>query len=195
MSGHYSGRSASASPVPPQRNRRFLTGVSCDNAIYGCSARLSSPEERIIHKDLCDFEPNSCVKCIECHKEMKRSQLRRHNCIEELRAAVEELKDIITALEAKVNQQSIHLNEAKQILDASPHQILTHRQLKEKWIESYDRDNDPKREVVFESEPDLTFKEVRHLSGLSDTQVLPEVNAYKRYDKQMATDVDDFGIF
>ena len=38
-------------------------------------------------------------------------------------------------------------------------------------------------------------KEVRHLSALSDTQVLPEVSAYKRYDKQMATDVDDFGMY
>lgn len=132
---------------------RYHSSVSCDNYIYGCSHRFYTNEERLQHKNSCEFDPNVSVICDDCQKVMLRSQEKRHNCIKELRAAINELKQVISGLEEKINEQIIFKDNAQQILEASPQTVSTPEEIGGSYRQFNDLNIDYNKKEIFESEP------------------------------------------
>ena len=97
--------------------------VTCDNVIYGCPKRLRSWQERQQHKDECEFNPYKIVKCDGCNLEMKRNQLKYHNCknkndeLKDLEMLIKQTKASYDKLEAKVAENNEKLSQMKNDLN------------------------------------------------------------------------------
>nr|SVE69843.1 EOG090X07HG [Eubosmina coregoni] len=104
-------------PVPRiLRNLLYRLQLTCDNAVYGCTAVLKLDVLQN-HVSECEFNPKRPVPCeLGCGLVVPKDELKEHNCVRELRSVMQAQQSKLVEVQAEVAEGKFQLQEQKREL-------------------------------------------------------------------------------